>query len=125
MHKLFTEGTRSEPLKQTEIGPVPQSWRVEALGEHLLTAQYGLSVKGSADGSTPILRMTNQMEGRIVADNLQRVNISKSDLSKFMLARGMYFSPGRTASNVGRTAIFELDGDYVFASYLIRLRTRV
>ena len=26
MHKLFTEGTRGEPLKQTEIGPVPESW---------------------------------------------------------------------------------------------------
>jgi type I restriction enzyme S subunit len=32
MHKLFTEGTRGEPLKQTEIGPVPESWRVEKLG---------------------------------------------------------------------------------------------
>jgi type I restriction enzyme S subunit len=24
MHKLFTEGLRNEPQKQTEIGPVPQ-----------------------------------------------------------------------------------------------------
>jgi type I restriction enzyme S subunit len=28
MHKLFTEGTRGEPLKQTEIGPVPESWTI-------------------------------------------------------------------------------------------------
>ncbi len=28
MHKLFTEGTRGEPQKQTEIGPVPESWEV-------------------------------------------------------------------------------------------------
>ena len=27
MHKLFTEGAGGEPLKQTEIGPVPESWR--------------------------------------------------------------------------------------------------
>ena len=26
MHKLFTEGLRNEPQKQTEIGPVPESW---------------------------------------------------------------------------------------------------
>jgi type I restriction enzyme, S subunit len=32
MHKLFTEGTRGEALRQTEIGPVPQSWKVEPLG---------------------------------------------------------------------------------------------
>jgi type I restriction enzyme S subunit len=28
MHKLFTEGLRNEPQKQTEIGPVPESWDV-------------------------------------------------------------------------------------------------
>jgi len=33
MHKLFTEGLRNEPQKQTEIGPVPESWEVVALGE--------------------------------------------------------------------------------------------
>lgn len=32
MHKLFTEGTRGEPQKQTEIGPVPESWEVVPLG---------------------------------------------------------------------------------------------
>jgi type I restriction enzyme S subunit len=33
MHKLFTDGTRGEPLKQTEIGPVPKTWTVTTLGE--------------------------------------------------------------------------------------------
>ncbi len=31
MHKLFTHGTRGEPQKQSEIGPIPKSWRVERL----------------------------------------------------------------------------------------------
>lgn len=33
MHKLFTEGLRNEPQKQTEIGPVPESWDVVELGD--------------------------------------------------------------------------------------------
>ena len=33
LHKLFTEGLRGEPQKQTEIGPVPESWEVKKLGE--------------------------------------------------------------------------------------------
>ncbi len=33
MHKLFTEGLRNEPQKQTEIGPVPESWALITLGE--------------------------------------------------------------------------------------------
>jgi type I restriction enzyme, S subunit len=32
MHKVFTEGTRGGPLKQTEIGPVPKSWAESRLG---------------------------------------------------------------------------------------------
>lgn len=32
MHKLFTEGLHHEPQKQTEIGPVPESWEVVELG---------------------------------------------------------------------------------------------
>ena len=31
MHKLFTEGLRNEPQKQTEIGPIPESWEVAKL----------------------------------------------------------------------------------------------
>ncbi len=33
MHKLFTEGIRNEPQKQTEIGPVPDSWDVCKVGD--------------------------------------------------------------------------------------------
>lgn len=43
MHKLFTEGLRHELQKQTEIGPVPESWEVVELG---LLAKVG-------NGSTP------------------------------------------------------------------------
>ena len=28
LHQLFTAGLRGEPQKQTEIGPVPESWEV-------------------------------------------------------------------------------------------------
>ncbi len=33
MHKLFTEGTRREPQKRTEIGLIPKSWEVVKLGK--------------------------------------------------------------------------------------------
>lgn len=43
MHKLFAEGRRNEPQKQTEIGPVPESWEVVELG----------SLAKVGNGSTP------------------------------------------------------------------------
>lgn len=30
-HRLFTQGLRDEPMKDTEIGPIPRSWRVGSL----------------------------------------------------------------------------------------------
>jgi type I restriction enzyme S subunit len=31
LHQLFTQGLRGEPLRETEIGPVPQSWELVTL----------------------------------------------------------------------------------------------
>lgn len=33
MRELFTRGLRGEPQKQTDIGPVPESWRIKRLNE--------------------------------------------------------------------------------------------
>jgi type I restriction enzyme S subunit len=124
MHKLFTEGLRGEPQKQTEIGPVPGSWAVSRLGDFLIEAQYGLSIRGSNTGRYALLRMTNQQEGRISPDNLQFVELTSQQFKKFRVERGdILFNRTNSLDLVGRTAIFDLDGNFVFASYLIRLRT--
>ena len=124
MHKLFTEGLRNEPQKQTEIGPVPESWAVVELGELLTIAQYGMSVKGNPEGNYAILRMTNQVDGQIVGRNLQFVEISHGEFEKFRVERGdILFNRTNSLDLVGRTAIFNIEGEFVFASYLIRLRT--
>jgi type I restriction enzyme S subunit len=124
LHKLFTEGLRGEPQKQTEIGPVPESWEVLPLGEFLTEAQYGLSTKGTDSGTYPLLRMTNQQEGRISSDYLQYVELTEDQFRKFrMERRDILFNRTNSLDLVGRTAIFDIEGDFVFASYLIRLRT--
>ena len=124
MQKLFTEGTRGEPQKETEIGLVPESWKVLKMGDCLLQTQYGLSTKGNDAGEVPILRMTNQKDGCISGNNLQYVNISEKELNKFKVNIGdVIFNRTNSFELVGRTSIFNLVGDYVFASYLIRLIT--
>jgi type I restriction enzyme S subunit len=123
MHKLFTEGTHGEPQKMTEIGLIPESWDVVPLDDLLTLTQYGLSVKGKDFGNYPILRMTNQLEGKIVRKNLQYVEIKQEELEKFKIKYGdILFNRTNSFELVGRTAIFDIDGDFVFASYLIRLR---
>ena len=124
LHQLFTRGLRNEPQKQTEIGLVPESWEVAPVGDYLTETQYGLSSKGAETGSYALLRMTNQRHGRIAAEKLQYVELDIKDYKKFRVERqDILFNRTNSLELVGRTAIFELEGDYVFASYLIRLRT--
>ena len=124
LHKLFTEGLRGEPQKQTEIGPVPESWEVNPLGDYLTEAQYGISVKGGETGRYAVLRMTNQRQGRISTDNLQYVELTSVQFQNFRVQRrDILFNRTNSLDLVGRTAIFDLEGDFLFASYLIRLRT--
>ncbi len=124
LHQLFTQGLRGEPQKQTEIGPVPESWAVKPLGNYLTEAQYGISVKGAQTGRYAVLRMTNQQQGRISGANLQYVELTPAQFAKFRVERqDILFNRTNSLELVGRTAIFDLEGDFVFASYLIRLRT--
>lgn len=45
LHQLFTQGLRGEPQKQTEIGPVPESWEAATLG-NLACKPYGFLQTG-------------------------------------------------------------------------------
>ena len=45
LHQLFTQGLRHEPQKQTDIGPVPESWEVVKLGE-LCQIKHGFAFAG-------------------------------------------------------------------------------
>jgi type I restriction enzyme, S subunit len=65
MHKLFTEGLRGEPQKQTEIGPVPESWEVLKLGKHIQIA-HGYAFKGKffvSDGPTVLTPGNFKLDG--------------------------------------------------------------
>lgn len=124
MRKLFTEGLRGEKQKETEIGLVPESWEVLPLDKLLRKTQYGLSLRGESAGNCGILRMTNQKEGRISPDNMQFVDLDEGDLKKYRVEKGdLLFNRTNSFELVGRTAIFDIEGEYVFASYLIRLTT--
>lgn len=122
MQHLFTHGLHGEPLKQTEIGPMPESWEVVPLGKHLSLAQYGLSIRGRQAGKYPILRMNCQVEGQTVFRDLQFVDLDDKTAANFLIKDGdLLFNRTNSFELVGRTAIFRSERKAVFASYLIRL----
>ena len=126
MQILFTRGLCGEPQKETEIGPVPESWEVLPIGDVAVTTQYGLSVRGRKSGTYPILRMNCQEDGKVHFQNLQFVDLDLEKFETFKLRPGdLLFNRTNSIDLVGRMAIVEDDRPAVFASYLVRLTVDV
>lgn len=62
MRTLFTKGLRGEAQKDTEIGPVPESWDVVPLGRHYSAVSGGTPSRGNPgfwqDGTIPWVKTT-------------------------------------------------------------------
>jgi type I restriction enzyme S subunit len=104
MHKLFTEGLRNEAQKQTEIGPIPESWEVVNLGE-LFDTQLGkmLSQKArTGSDPKPYLRNKNVQWREIDTTDLLLMDFDRREEAKFTLLPGDLLvceggQPGRAA----------------------------
>jgi len=123
MQQLFTYGLRGEKTKMTEIGEIPESWEVKKIEDFLKESIYGLSIRGQIKGNYPILRMNCQIDGMVVFDDLQFVDLDAKMFEKFRLMDGdLLFNRTNSHDLVGRMAVYHSDHEAVFASYLIRLR---
>ena len=127
MHKLFTEGTRGEPQKQTEIGPVPESWEVATIEEHCISSAFGPRFSSSLyshDGNILTLRTTDmEDDGRIDYSTAPKVRIDYSKFEKHYLREGdVVVSRSGTC---GIASVFEGHSRPVLpGAFLIRLRMK-
>ena len=88
MQTLLTRGLRGEAQKETEIGPVPESWDVRAIDDVAVSTQYGLSMRGFASGAYPILRMNCQEDGKVHYRDLQFVDLDSESYHRFRVKLG-------------------------------------
>ncbi|RLQ22598.1 restriction endonuclease subunit S [Seongchinamella sediminis] len=126
MHKLFTEGLRNEPQKQTEIGPVPESWDVVELVSLLREPlRNGHSAKTTTDeDGIRTLTLT-----AVTQRDFSRKN-TKITCADPHRVRGMWLRSGdifieraNTADYVGLAALYEGPEDFaIFPDLLIRVR---
>lgn len=95
------------------------------LGDILTLVQYGTSEKASSEANgVPVLRMGNITDRRVQTDNLKYLQLSAADLERYRLHPGdILINRTNSTELVGKAGVFDIsDADYVFASYLIRLR---
>ena len=68
--------------------------------------------------------MGNIVNGILDLSDLKHIELSKNEHVKLLLRKGdILFNRTNSKELVGKCAVFNEKGDYVFASYLIRIRT--
>ena len=76
MHKLFTEGLRNEPQKQTEIGPIPESWVVCKVGDVAKIQSGGTPAREVAEnwngGTIPWVK-TGEIDYCVIHDTEEKI----------------------------------------------------
>lgn len=98
-------------------------WPLVQAKKFITGCQYGLSEKASRDSSgIPVLRMNNIQHSAIDTSDLKYLPRDTKALDKYILKKGdLLFNRTNSKELVGKTAVYQLDGDHVFASYLIRV----
>jgi type I restriction enzyme S subunit len=122
IHEYTRKSKITRTLKSTEFGDLPENWGVEPLGNLLTNVQYGLSKPLFETGKYPVFRMMNIIDGKMATNDMKYIDLPDDELKVYRVDKGdILFNRTNSADLVGKLGIFELDGDYVFASYLIRL----
>jgi type I restriction enzyme, S subunit len=127
LHQLFTHGLRHEPQKQTEIGSVPEGWEQRAL-EDTGDVVYGIQAAVAANlkpVGTKILTNKNiSLDGQILLDSVNYFVLKTKRHHDTLLKRGDLLFNWRSGSkeHVGKTAYFNLDGEFTHSSFILRIR---
>lgn len=128
MTKVFREGLRGEPLKQTAIGEIPQSWDVVELGSILDRINYGTSVHCTLDPiGAPVLRIPNVIGEQLDNAELKYAMLPADEVRRLTLVPGdiLFVRTNGNRTYTGRCAVYEgSPTGALFASYLIRVRLK-
>ncbi len=117
-HKDFKE------YQTTPVGEIPTHWSVASIGDVVHNAQYGISESLSEEGQYPVFRMNNIENGYMIDEPLKYIDLDDDEFEKYRVKNGdILFNRTNSLELVGKTGIYELEGDHVFASYLVRLQT--
>ena len=86
--------------------------------------QYGISERANTDElGVPMIRMINLQANGWELSDLKHIELEGEVLDRYRLEReDLLFNRTNSKELVGKCEVFEQDGDWVFASYLIRVR---
>jgi len=97
---------------------------VVALESIVDMVQYGTSEKANSNrDGVAVIRMNNILDGELDLRNLKHLRLSERDRKRLLLRNGdILFNRTNSKELVGKCAVYHSPEEYVFASYLIRVR---
>ena len=123
---FFIEGNGATLTKSFSSYTIPNDWRIKKI-EAVANVEYGIS-KSVANNKDPelgwqILTGANiKLDGSFDLDKKRYIEVPKND--RFFLNKGDLMFNWRSGSpeHIGKTAYFNLEGDYTYASFILRIR---
>jgi restriction endonuclease S subunit len=95
-----------------------------ALSQLATFVQYGSSERANTAGvGVPMIRMNNLQANGWDLSDIKHIELNEEDLDRYRLKHGdLLFNRTNSKELVGKCEVFNEDGDWVFASYLIRVQ---
>jgi len=128
LDQLFTYGLGNEPRKESEVGPIPETWEIRELEEMREFLQYGTSTKCDYHGKgNPVIRIPNIVDGKITTGDLKWCELTDREVSALSLADGdvLFIRTNGVRERVGTCSVYHgQPANALFASYLIRARLK-
>jgi len=123
LKELLKKGIGHKKFKKTDLGEIPEDWKIFQIEQLLIETKYGISVKLNNEGRYPVIKMDNLSNDLVNFRNGKYVDLNEEVARSYKLQIGdILFNRTNSFEHVGRTATFKLQGEYLFASYLIMLR---
>lgn len=136
MKHLFTYGpvkvAVADSIDTIEIdtGSFPKTWPVVEL-DNVANIEYGIQAAvahlNDKTKGTPILTNLNiTYDGELSLETLRYYEIPKGNEDEYILKKGDVLFNWRSGSkkHVGKTTLFNLDGDYTHSSFILRIRVK-
>jgi type I restriction enzyme S subunit len=127
LQQLFTQGLHGELQKETEVGPVPESWKqctLDQTGEVVYGIQAAVAANLKAIGTKILTNKNITLDGKIVLDAINYFALKNKRHHQTVLKKGDLLFNWRSGSkaHVGKTAYFDLDGEFTHSSFILRIR---
>jgi type I restriction enzyme S subunit len=123
MQKLLTRGIGHTEFKDTELGKIPKTWEIKHIEDVCEKPQYGYTASAKEKPVGPkFLRITDIQDGKVDWNKVPFCECA-GDVTQYRLNKGdIVFA--RTGATTGKSYLITDEPNAIFASYLIRLRTK-